>query len=1019
MSISNLEASKRLAEVIRTEAVTTDKADFLLTHAPFEALYLNKTEQITEEELLNRVLLSDLDSHKFIMIQGGNGTGKSHLIRWLKEKYESATDQSKDAVLLISRAHNNLQDALTQLLESGIFPDDVRESTLKHLQSARGSMSVDDFKKLINFKFVLELQNDKDNSLLDKRTKDQLAQYLLNPFILKTFLMIEGGPLDRMRAKIETTNDTLVIDGDQPVFTAEDFAISILQVNRGLKGEDRADKGTITTADRFVETRYGPALREKVAEYLNGKVSAVIRSSMDLKSIDFQHIFEDLRRDLKKKGMRLALFLEDINAFTGIDEALMEAMITDHTAEGNTDCCRLMSVVGSTIWFYENNLNSSIRERVTTNVYLREGSVISKQRLAPFAARYINAINISNEVVNKWYSRGAFESETPLAPCPYDFSRVLINNRPYSIFPFTENALDRLYSTLEARDENNSSRTPRIFLKEILQQVLLQWYEKGSAFLSSEENFQNQAFSIPRWADATYAQSNLQWGEDYATERSLLLRIWGNGTTLVSDDKSEIGGVSKDIFAAFEIPFPDVSAAPTVKGKDNIETQKPENITPVRPQRDDRLLKLERLTQEIDDWAPGSDQPLTSHQDLRDDLARFILSNASWIQYGIPYRFAEACITRRFLFLEGQTADMQASSYYYVPRSEETHWLLLALAKWRYQGGSSWNFDYGFDYLTIAMSWLEKHMDDICDFIMNTANSKSVGDMALLGVAAEYCLKSFSSTGFDITASTEDSLLNLFSSPAEFADTHVHQEKWKQLSKDLSEYSEVYNTAMSFFRKAVGGRKPEEVNYVFVDAAEILSTVEKLRALGWNLGALHVVSDPQKGLKGQLSDAILTVTNDSEKAVAEELGYASSTRRFLADALEGNTSREQIDKTLSQMKQFLKFISDLNQSYVPDAFVVLHDPALGSKTELALKQIQSVCNSGGPDLISLLSCAPFDTVEEVRMLFSAFDNLLKEKNNLFSAGINKQLKADYENRKEQIRKNVMSIQQLTRQVNRG
>ncbi len=103
MWVKDDQALRRLREVIRTDATTTSKSDFMITHAPFETLYLNGQIKITEDELLEKYLLSPdhMNSHKLIMVQGGNGSGKTHLIRWLKEKYEAATDRNEEAVLLI------------------------------------------------------------------------------------------------------------------------------------------------------------------------------------------------------------------------------------------------------------------------------------------------------------------------------------------------------------------------------------------------------------------------------------------------------------------------------------------------------------------------------------------------------------------------------------------------------------------------------------------------------------------------------------------------------------------------------------------------------------------------------------------------------------------------------------------------------------------------------------------------------------------------------------------------------
>ena len=743
MSVYDENALRRLGEVIRTDATTTSKGDFLITHAPFENLSLNDQRTLSERELLTDYLLSPekKNEHKFIMIQGGNGSGKTHLIRWLKEMYEAATDREEEAVLLITRAHNNLRDALTQLLESGVFPEEVKTRTLEQLQNARGSQSVSDFKQRINFNLKLEIENDPSVTILDKRTKVWLSRYILNPFVLDTFLMREGGPLDRLRARIETTDEKLVVDGDAPVFLAEDFAITYSQINTGLRRmDDRADDATIRMAEQLANATQGPQAREKVASYLNTLISAVIRSSMDLKSINFQRIFEDLRKDLKRKGMALTLFLEDINAFTGIDEALMEALLVDHTAEGNEDCCRLTSVVGSTIWFYENKLNSSIRERISFNVYLREGSVISEHHLEAFAARYINAINISAEEVKKWYEAGASQNDIPVAESKYPCSEVMIEGKAYSIFPFTANALDRLYNTLEYSDENNSKRTPRVVLTQIIQQILERWYRLGPGFLSEEKNFYNASFSIPFWNDETYEIANRNISDENVVERGLLLRIWGNGTTERAENT--IGGVSKELFEAFEIEFPDGLASSYDSGKELSASPLPPPPPPPSPV-DDRLIKA---TSEINDWY-GNGTQLRSHQTLREDLVRFILNNGSWVDWGIPFKLADACIQLRYINIEGQSA-LPARQGYILPRSEETRYLLLALARWRYEGNSSWVFKNALDYYTIAISWLEKHMPKLCDYIVRTENSSCAGDLAELGIVAQYCAKVFGD-GFD------------------------------------------------------------------------------------------------------------------------------------------------------------------------------------------------------------------------------------------------------------------------------
>ena len=999
MWTKNEAALRRLSEVIRTDATTTTRGDFLITHAPFETLYINDRTSITENELLTDYLLApeQMDAHKFIMIQGGNGSGKTHLIRWLKEKYEAATDRNEEAVILIQRAHNNLQDAMMQLLESDIFPEDVKERTKKQLQNARGSLSIEDFKKLINFKFCLEIENDTLTGMIDKRTKDRLPRYLSNPYILNTFLMKDGGPLDRMRAKIETTDDTVIVDGDAPVFTAEDFTITTSQINTGLRNkEDRADFATTWMAEEFCHGSHSKETREKVANYLNTKVSAVIRSSMDLKSIDFQHIFEELRKDLKRKGMRLTLFLEDINAFTGIDEALMEALLVDHSAEGNQDCCRLTSVVGSTIWFYENKLNSSIRERIAFNVYLREGSVISEHHLDSFTARYVNAINLSSGQVEQWYRNGAHEEDIPLSPSNYPFSNVTINGRDYSMFPFTENALSRLYSTLEIRDENNSSRTPRVVLNQIIQLILNRWYTLGPGFLASENNFSNKDFSIPRWADATYEISNRNLSEDYVTERSILLRIWGNGTTDVEGDT--IGGVSKALFDAFEIPFPLVEGGQKPPEPEKPEPPPEQETAPnLRPAPDPvPITKYRNAEREIEEWYSNPKAYLRSHQDLRDDLVRFIQNNAPWTELEIPYKLVETCIQRRFITIEGQSSNYQSDDVILLRRNdEETKFLLLALARWKYLGGSSWEFDNGLDYYTIAISWLEKHMTEIQKFILCTRNSQTADDLAVLGVYGQYCMKLFSG-GFDDQQSAEETAIALFqSAPSLPASNATHPKEWDTVAEALHSFTEIYPLALSFFRKSIGGRRAEDTNYMFVDAHKLLQIINRLKGTNWSLEELRLIPEKNSGLRTQPVEVIELVKSKKSSILQEGRDEAHMYRSYFSKQISEDLNYNAIKDTILEMQGFLIYLEKNNLSYDSSLKNSLNEAGLASKTQNAIQKTSEILScKDEAHLLSLLSREPFSDLTDSYQLFIQFDKLLSKYDQIFISGINQQLQEE-------------------------
>ena len=179
--MNNSEILNRLNEVIRRDATTPSRADFLASHTPFRNIKFTKsgrsadqTEYITEDQLSSYLFESDIEEHRFIIVQGINGSGKSHLIRWLKEKYDAEYKRDEDVILFISRQQSTLKGAIEQLLASDIFPETWKNTELKKLFKASEALDDKLLKKNIINQFGLLTENDKsdDETFLKNRFKN-------------------------------------------------------------------------------------------------------------------------------------------------------------------------------------------------------------------------------------------------------------------------------------------------------------------------------------------------------------------------------------------------------------------------------------------------------------------------------------------------------------------------------------------------------------------------------------------------------------------------------------------------------------------------------------------------------------------------------------------------------------------------------------------------------------------------------------------------------------------------------
>lgn len=110
---------------------------------------------------------------------------------------------------------------------------------------------------------------------------------------------------------------------------------------------------------------------KRIASYLNQFVNDVIQRCAGIEPGDFRQIFQDIRCELHKLGKNLTLFIEDVTSFTGVDDALLDALIVEHTGmHSGTEMCRLSSIVGTTSNYLQNNFRDNHKDRITALLYI-------------------------------------------------------------------------------------------------------------------------------------------------------------------------------------------------------------------------------------------------------------------------------------------------------------------------------------------------------------------------------------------------------------------------------------------------------------------------------------------------------------------------------------------------------------------------------------------------------------------------------------------------------------------------
>lgn len=205
---------KRISKVIATNAMSVDKSEFLATHTPFKNLKytisgreVNNPKIVNEEDIFRKYILDEQDNHNFIIVQGDNGSGKSHFIRWIKEKYVNEIDMSKEALIFISRGQNTLKGTLDQIINSDVFDEKFREEKLKSFTQANENLSESFLKTNIILQFAGAIKDDEN---MEKKLKDSIYEYLVTPTVQELLLRPEG-PINRFYAKLVNTDRKSVV----------------------------------------------------------------------------------------------------------------------------------------------------------------------------------------------------------------------------------------------------------------------------------------------------------------------------------------------------------------------------------------------------------------------------------------------------------------------------------------------------------------------------------------------------------------------------------------------------------------------------------------------------------------------------------------------------------------------------------------------------------------------------------------------------------------------------------------
>ncbi|MFI3212846.1 MAG: ATP-binding protein [Eubacteriales bacterium] len=719
-------AKQRLSEVIRIDTITSSYGDFMVTHVPFKQIQLQKeydsntaAKIYTEEQIYKKVVLNTKDQHQFVLVVGASGAGKSHLIRWFDAKIEKQKPEN-EVVLFVRRSDNTLKGTIKQLLEKPEVASIQNKDLYDRLVNATSTISESKLMNAIYHQFIVEIEDDngEDIDYINNADRKRITP-LLNNELFKARMMADDGPIARIYSKVEESN----IPNNRdiiPEFLSEDFLVDIAFCDKVER--DGGDKKAV----RLLEKLYmEPEVADSVAKYLNSKVDTVIQSCAGLEPGDFEQVFKEIRKELKKQNKSLTLLIEDITAFTGVNEALLNVLTTWHTGDyEKEDMCRISSIIGTTSEYYKSNFRDNYKDRVTQFIVIPDDIFGSNEDdLCEFVGRYLNAMSLSKDEVDAWANNDGTGETLPVHVSQQGIGwdvALTEEGKSLNLFPFSRSAIVYLYNNL--LQENY--RTPRYLLRDVVEKTVRDalWnFDKFPGFKIVNTNINSSL----REAIQKTGISNEKFERMY-----LFMCIWGNATTdtYKEGEVTYISGLSTQVYENMGFPLingkkvsgkpvlPKTVSQPTGQTTTSTTVVK----TPAQLAAEKKLqaekAQLNESLQVIENWIAGGTINVGATtgnvvliSKAREDMCSFLYSAIDWQAEGVSMDNIDKIkkVKDRLVGFERQKRGAD-QMFYKLPADRETQAVVEAFLEWNVLGKRSWNFDGADRRVYRVQLWVEK-----------------------------------------------------------------------------------------------------------------------------------------------------------------------------------------------------------------------------------------------------------------------------------------------------------------------
>ena len=561
--------------ILRPLALEGNEAVFRATHSPISGLVIDGTEahdvlQPTEEALL-KSLSSSERRHAMCVVEGEAGSGKSHLIRWLKVYWP----EINDLVVLIERADGTLDGTLRQLKEklskeAGASLESIVPQRQLTDQGQRESLLAL-LGSLCRSGALREPLGDEEwcdkNGVSDAlqatavRTSWRAPERVLD-------VLTRGADRDSRVARF-TARDILELKQPLAGLKGKNVGPGAIKLAHALRQEAPAVESALEICPPGQDEPDLSEIAPNTAKFLaaiNGRLNVAVQSAMGISGAALQKMFRDLRRTLFGEGRRLVLLLEDITGAQGVDQELLYVLQERSTTQDQY--CDIVSVVGITPSYFRQYIapQANVVQRITHQVrfgglagsFQAVSGLQDELEQSAFASRYLRAVRAGMGEIDQAYAErravtNACASCRHRIACQATFGEV----NGVGLYPFTAKSIGRMFSSLRDPKGAMFLQTPRALIQAVL-----------APSIAAASAIEEGSFPVPSVETEWHPESKRQAAglaheliertpDEFRERLRITVAWWGDGALPAGGDvHGEWAGVPGGVFRAFGIPQP-------------------------------------------------------------------------------------------------------------------------------------------------------------------------------------------------------------------------------------------------------------------------------------------------------------------------------------------------------------------------------------------------------------------------------------------------------------------------------